>query len=424
MPRPHHILAVACLLASLAAADEPPDRGEPWRRHTIDDSARGADGVRLADVNGDGHLDIATGWEEAGLVRLYLNPGPAKAKERWAQVTVGQVKSPEDAVPVDLDGDGNFDVVSCCEGNTKSVFVHWNLHKPDAPARGSSAIPLDSAAWKTEPFPALAGKRLAMFCLPMQIDGENGVDLVIGSKGKDADVLWLRSPENPRDLSAWTWHPLTKAGWIMSLVARDMDGDGDEDVLVSDRKQERRGVYWLERPEPKSVTGRWSRHDVKGIEGEVMFLDVAGTLRVPLRADGTRSVPATEIIVPTHDHRLWLARGDDTSNDKSDLIELAWPKGIGNGKSAAFADIDLDGRRDIVISCETREQVSGIVWLSGSKTGQIENVPHEISGMAGPKGLKFDRVELIDLDRDGDQDVLTTEERIGWGVVWFENPVK
>jgi VCBS repeat protein len=424
MPRPVSIIAFHFLLASVALAQEVFDRSRPWQRHSIDDSSRGADGVRLADVNGDGHLDIATGWEEAGLVRLYLNPGPAKAKERWPAVAVGKVKSPEDAVAVDLDGDGNFDVVSCCEGATKSVFVHWGPRKRETPARESSAIPLNLDAWVTEPFPALAGRRLAMFCLPMQIDGENGIDLVIGSKGKDADVGWLRSPENPRNLSAWTWHSLTKAGWIMSLVARDMDGDGDEDVLVSDRKGANRGVYWLERPEPKDVIGKWSRHDLKGIEGEVMFLDVAGTLRVPLRADGTRSVPTTEIIVPTHDHRLWLARGEDTSNDKWNLSELAWPKGIGNGKSAAFADIDLDGRRDIVISCETREQVSGIVWLSGPLSTRGASALREISGIAGPKGLKFDRVELIDLDRDGDQDVLTTEERTGWGVVWFENPTK
>ena len=40
------------------------ERGEPWNRHTIDNSSRGADGIRLLDVNADGLLDIATGWEE------------------------------------------------------------------------------------------------------------------------------------------------------------------------------------------------------------------------------------------------------------------------------------------------------------------------------------------------------------------------
>jgi hypothetical protein len=134
-------------------------------------------------------------------------------------------------------------------------------------------------------------------------------------------------------------------------------------------------------------------------------------------------VPTT-LVVPTHDNRLWLARGKDTKGDMWDIRELPWPTGIGNGKSAAFADIDLDGRRDIVISCETREQVPGIVWLSDPLSTRGASAVREISGTAGPKGLKFDRVELIDLDADGDLDVLTTEERSLWGVVWFENPTK
>jgi hypothetical protein len=31
---------------------------QPWVRHTVDKSLKGADGVRLADFNGDGLLDI------------------------------------------------------------------------------------------------------------------------------------------------------------------------------------------------------------------------------------------------------------------------------------------------------------------------------------------------------------------------------
>src|SRR5689334_10760628 len=85
------------LSASLASPADLPTRGQPWNHHSIDDSARGADGVRLADVNDDGLLDIATGWEEAGLIKLYLNPGAAKSKDPWPAVIVGRAKSPEDA---------------------------------------------------------------------------------------------------------------------------------------------------------------------------------------------------------------------------------------------------------------------------------------------------------------------------------------
>jgi hypothetical protein len=88
----------------------------PWCRHTIDDSSRGADGTRLADVNGDGRLDIVTGWEEGGVTRVYLHPGVARVREKWPAVTVGAAKSVEDAAFVDIDEDGAVDVVSSCEG--------------------------------------------------------------------------------------------------------------------------------------------------------------------------------------------------------------------------------------------------------------------------------------------------------------------
>ena len=98
---------------------------DAWQRHVIDNSSRGADGVRLADVNGDGMLDAVTGWEEGGVIRAYINPGPFAVTKSWPLVTVGSVKSPEDAVFVDLDGDGAMDVVSSCEGKTRTVFFHW-----------------------------------------------------------------------------------------------------------------------------------------------------------------------------------------------------------------------------------------------------------------------------------------------------------
>jgi hypothetical protein len=57
--------------------------------------------------------------------------------------------------------------------------------------------------------------------------------------------------------------------------------------------------------------------------------------------------------------------------------------------------------------------------VSGDAGGTWQD--HEISG---PRGIKFDRLELIDLDSDGDLDVLTCEERHNLGVFWYENPTR
>ena len=43
-------------------------------------------------------------------------------------------------------------------------------------------------------------------------------------------------------------------------------------------------------------------------------------------------------------------------------------------------------------------------------------------GLSGPAGVKFDRIELRDLDGDGDLDLITCEERDNLGVFWYENP--
>ena len=256
-------MKTALLLVSLQLAGH---GSEPWKRHTIDDSSMGADGVRLADVNGDGLMDIATGWEEGGVVRAYLHPGHAKTKQKWPAVTVGKVRSAEDAVFADLDGDGNIDVVSSCEGGTKSMFVHWAPKSPDAF--------LDSSKWKTEAIPATAHKQSWMYALPKPIDGKNGIDLIVSSKGENGSVGWLEIPKDARQVSDWKYHKLQDAGWIMSLISIDMNKDGHKDILISDRRGPKRGIFWLEYPghEAAIEPSQWKRHEIGGNDREIKFI--------------------------------------------------------------------------------------------------------------------------------------------------------
>ena len=379
---------------------------EPWKRHTIDDSSRGADGVRLADVNGDGLMDIATGWEEGGVIRVYLNPGPAKASSTWPAVTVGKVKSAEDAVFADLDGDGQFDVVSCCEGDTRTIFVHW------APRQKSEY--LTEKSWTTAAIPCTAKQQMWMFAVPIQIDGRTGTDLVVGSKGSSATIGWLESPTDTRQLDQWKFHPIYQAGWIMSLQKLDMDGDGDLDVLASDRKGSNRGVLWLENPgaaEISKLKQKWTEHRLGAGDREFMFLNYAD-----LDIDGHR-----DVLCAVRGRGVSVFLG--ASNRKWRHIEVPISPSCGTGKGVAVGDIDGDGQNDVVFSCENASNgKSGLQWLSYAKSvGDPFWKNHEISG---PNGIKFDRIELIDLDADGDLDVMTCEERNNLGVIWYENPIR
>ena len=369
----------------------------PWKRHTVDASSRGADGVRLADANHDGLLDIATGWEEGGKVRAYLNPGPGKVREPWPAVTAGNVPSPEDAVFVDLNRDGAVDVVSATEGGSKTLFVHW------APPENY----LDPKGWRTEALPGSAGMAQWMYVLPMANARTGKVDLVAGSKNDAAAVGVWASPGGGKP----TWRRWYDAGWIMSLIARDVDGDGDSDVLATDRKGSARGALWFENT---GVASRWKTHRIGAVnERQIMFLDSAD-----LDGDGLEDALAAVREGPILFFRRLPGNGVRWETHEIDL-----PAGYGTGKAVAAGDIDLDGVLDLVFTCENAHgELSGVGLLrhEGDPTAR----KWRAADIGGPAGVKFDRVELLDLDGDGDLDVLTCEEVDLLGVVWYENPAR
>lgn len=364
----------------------------PWKRHVIDDGHRGADGVRLGDFNGDGLADVVTGWEESGLVRLYLNPGPQDSRSPWPAQTIASAKSPEDAVPIDVDGDGRLDIVSCHEGKQRQLLVHWN----NAPSTNSdSDALLDKSNWTTERFSQLDGI-MWMFALPLgTIDSRAA--FVAGSKGPDASITLLLGPdENPRDLSAWSTIRLRDAGWIMSLRAVDMDGDGDDDVVFSDRKGKRRVAAWLEHPDDgadESTAGKWIEHMIAGQGKEVMFL----------------TATADRCLISMRESVYMDCRR--TGTDWT-INTIPNPDGVINGKAIEpFPD------GSVVMTANThaspRPDLPGI-WKHDTKGNW--------SAIDPTTGVKFDRMELIDLDGDGDLDVMTCEERQNLGVIWYENP--
>ncbi len=362
---------------------------EPWKRHAIDSSLEGADGVRLADFNQDGLADIVTGWEESGVVKLYLNPGPAKSKQLWPQAIIGEGKSPEDAVAFDVDDDGRLEVVSCHEGKLKQVLVHQFL----GIQRDTESL-LTRSNWKTTPVSQLDGQ-MWMFATPIKLrNGQRG--LVLGSKGRTASLTLLLQPvPTETDIRNWVSCKLRDCGWLMSIQNIDMDDDGDVDIVFSDRKSQSRAVAWLEQPDKKATEAKWVEHLVGATDTEPLFIDAT----------------PTQILVSTRDSKWIDFRRDDQG--RWDKTEHDNPIDVPLGKA-----IRLLGKNTIILSANTKADNSKTqqpgLWLKKSQE------PWQAIGST--RECKFDRMELIDLDGDGDLDVLTCEERQQLGVVWYENP--
>ncbi|HAX44324.1 MAG TPA: VCBS repeat-containing protein [Bryobacteraceae bacterium] len=358
----------------------------PWPVHTIDRESQGADGVRLADVNGDGRLDIVTGWEEGGAIRVCYQPERAKIRETWPCEQVGSVGDPEDAVAVDLDGDGRVDIVSSSEGNTRAMHVHWN--RP--------------GGWVTEALPAAAGVMQWMFATPMQVDGRHGIDLVAAGKNDGAWIGWFEAPANPRDLKAWRWHPIRRVGWVMTIDVVDMNGNGRQDILVSDRRGPARGVFWLE----NTGKGDWPEHKIGGADREVMFIT-----RADLDGDGLE-----DVLAAAKDREIQVYRRLDPAGLKWETSVIPLPETAGTAKAVRVADLDGDGRKQIVFSCE---RAAGA--LEGVMVLKQENGQWRARSLAGAPGVKYDLIELLDLTGNGRLDVLTCEESDNLGVIWYEN---
>ena len=388
---------------------------EPWKRHTIDASSLGADGVRAADVNGDGAMDLVTSWEQGGLTRVYLADRHGPGVPAWKTITAGTSPDAEDAVFVDADGDGDLDVISSAEGRARRILVHW--------APPVASYPREQE-WQTETLYADGSQW--MFAVPMDVDRRRGPDLVVGGKNERASIGWLESPVNPRRVTDWTFHRLSDAGWIMSLIIKDMNRDGLDDVLVSDRFAAMAGVRWLENPGPASgaLDGSWTNHWVGARERSPMFIDAGD-----LDGDG-----ADEIVVPHYlkdDFGLSIFKRSTT--ERSDAWvehKIPYPALAGRPKAVAIGDIDLDGRRDIVLSAEQATNGKrGIVWLRFRDSPYQGN--WDVFDLSGPDGIKFDLNLLLDVDADGDLDVINSEEndnardgKPGLGVVWYENPIR
>ena len=125
------------------------------------------------------------------------------------------------------------------------------------------------------------------------------------------------------------------------------------------------------------------------------------------------------MICPTLDGDLLYYMRDKDGDWNENVIPL--PFGLKAGKAVAITDVNLDGRPDIVTTSEAHREADDMVavaWKENTPSGWVD---HAISDT---QGRKFDRIEMLDLDDDGDLDLLTCEEVHNLGVFWYENPTR
>jgi hypothetical protein len=383
-----------------------------WRLHAIDPCGRerGADGTDTADLNGDGRPDIVCPWEQAKQVRVYLS---RQGGAEWdaVQVTPGRsAGAVEDAAFGDLDGDGKIDVVAASE--SKKIVIAWAPEDRGDLGRGES--------WKQGSLPAAESIQTAWMNVEVvDIDRDGRPDILAAAKTRNAGVYWFRSAGDPRDLAAWRGHVIDpEISWAMSVIPCDLDADGDLDVILTDRPSV---VCWYEHPgREKLHQGPWKRHVIAGEGGPYLW----GHLH-DLDGDGRRDILVATFApqAPAGDRKVvinwWRAPGDPrrVADWEHHAIQVdASRVRSSRHKALNVADLDGDGREEIALSTEA----PGDVYLLRHEKSVLDSV-WSVENLVGREKGKYDTVDFLDLDGDGDLDILTSEE-FELGVFWLENP--
>lgn len=266
-------IIVACELSHLLYLQNPGEniRDGHWKRVIPSISKNRGSFIRvfLADFDGDDRLEAVSpnkgaqnpsGKAVKKPISIFQFGDNPLDEDGWSEVALGQYLVPQNSEPVDLDGDGDLDIVCGIRGENRILWFE-NLE--------DGTLKFEEHAIKIEGG-ATGGFNMAY----ADLNGDDRLDIVV-QKGAALDVSlgWIEHPQSYED--AWKFHAIGSMDpdRIVGIATADIDGDGDLDVLSGCYSSGSRSedsdigvdeplgrIAWFANPGDAGKT--WTRHDI------------------------------------------------------------------------------------------------------------------------------------------------------------------
>jgi len=178
--------------------------------------------------------------------------------------------------------------------------------------------------------------------------------------------------------------------FLSSIAFKDVDGDGDKDVLITGRNKSKKLTAKLYTNDGLGNFTNVKKTPFEGVwHGSVAFADVD--------ADGDEDVLITG--QDSYDHPIAKLYTNDGNGNFTETTKTPFD-GVTAG-SIAFEDVDADGDKDVLITGQNSsdQRIAKLYINDGS--GNFT----EVTGTAF-KGVYFSSITFMDIDSDDDKDVL------------------
>jgi|GEM_PF-785083 len=337
---------------------------QTFTTHTITTSADEAHSVYAVDLDGDGDVDVLSASGDDSKIAWYENDG---SESFTAHTITTSANDAQSVYAVDLDGDGDVDVLSASENDSK---IAW--YENDG-SESFTAYTITTSASDVESVYAV------------DLDGDGDMDVLSASKA-DSKIAWYENDGS----ESFTAHTITtSADRAQSVYAVDLDGDGDIDVLSASENDNK--IAWYENDGSESFTAH----------------------TITTSADDAQSVYAVDLDGDSDIDVLSASANDNTiawyENDGSESFTTANISTSAEGASSVYAvDVDGDGDMDVLSASYNDNKIA---WYKndGSESFTAATISTSAEGA--------ESVYAVDLDGDGDMDVLSasaSDDKISW----------